>query len=169
MAHCIGAVETRRCGEAPRGGMIAPLIATEDRPMPDTRPLFEAAERAATRAYAPYSHLNVGAAVRGASGVIHAGCNVENGAFPLGSCAEANAIGAAILAEGPEFVLQEVAISAHDTEGRAVTIPPCGGCRQRLLEFGSAVQVHFATAEGGVRSLALGVLLPESFRMGEDG
>ena len=78
-------------------------------------------------------------------------------------------VGAAILAEGPEFVLQEVAISAYDTEGRAVTIPPCGGCRQRLLEFGSAVQVHFATAEGGVRSLALGVLLPESFRMGEDG
>ena len=132
---------------------------------PESTALLRAAERAAHSAHAPYSRLNVGAAVRSGSGAVYAGCNVENAAFPLGSCAEANAIAAAVLAEGRGFTLLEVAISAHDADGHAVTIPPCGGCRQRIGEFGPHAQVHFATADGGTRTLRLDALLPESFRL----
>ena len=132
---------------------------------PQSADLMHAAERASRSAYAPYSRLNVGAAVRSASGAVYAGCNVENAAFPLGSCAEANAIGAAVLAEGAALVVVEMAISARDADGRAVTIPPCGGCRQRIGEFGPHARVHFATEDGGVRTLALDALLPESFRL----
>ena len=107
----------------------------------------------------------MGAAVRSASGAVYAGCNVENAAFPLGACAEANAIGAAVLAEGAGLRIAEVAISAREAEGRAVTIPPCGGCRQRIGEFGPHATVHFATEDGGVRTTTLNALLPESFQL----
>ena len=131
----------------------------------DVKPLIEKALQARHNAYAPYSGLRVGACVCAASGRTYSGCNVENAAFPLGSCAEANAIGAAVLAEGAALTLVDVAISARDADGRAVTIPPCGGCRQRIGEFGPRARVHFATEEGGVRTLALDELLPESFRL----
>ena len=134
-------------------------------PSPETASLLHAAELASRSAYAPYSRLHVGAAVRSASGAVYAGCNVENAAFPLGACAEANAIGAAVLAEGAGLRIAEVAISAREAEGRAVTIPPCGGCRQRIGEFGPHATVHFATEDGGVRTTTLNALLPESFQL----
>ncbi|MBT6273881.1 MAG: cytidine deaminase, partial [Chromatiales bacterium] len=62
--------------------------------------LMEAARQARKRSYAPYSHYSVGAAIRGSDGRIYAGCNVENAAYPQGTCAEAGAIAAMVLGGG---------------------------------------------------------------------
>jgi cytidine deaminase len=91
--------------------------------------LLEAAREAAARAYAPYSHLRVGAAVVGESGTVYTGANVENAAFPSTLCAEAVAIGQAV-ASG-ERSLVTVAVASLDLLG----IYPCGQCRQRMAEF----------------------------------
>ena len=80
-------------------------------------------------AYSPYSRFRVGAIVRGQSGQIYAGANVENAAYPQGWCAEASALAAMIM--GGEIRLTEVAIMA---EGDKICTP-CGGCRQKLKEF----------------------------------
>jgi cytidine deaminase len=95
-------------------------------PSPD---MLELARAAMARAYAPYSRFAVGAVVRGESGALYAGCNVENAAFPQGSCAEASAISALIMAGERRII--EVLIMG---KGPAL-VPPCGGCRQRLHEF----------------------------------
>ena len=109
-------------------------------------------------AYVPYSHFKVGAAIRGASGAVYLGCNVENVAYPEGTCAEAGAI-AAMVAAG-ETELTEVCVIA-DAE-RPVT--PCGGCRQKLAEFGrGAVPVTMATLEGEELRMTLADLLPGAF------
>ena len=93
-------------------------------------PLLDAARRVRENAYAPYSHFKVGAAIRSASGAIYTGCNVENVAYPEGTCAEAGAI-AAMVAAG-ETELTEVLVIADSP----VPVSPCGGCRQKLAEFG---------------------------------
>jgi cytidine deaminase len=91
--------------------------------------LLEAARLAAGQAYAPYSHLRVGAAVIGESGTVYTGANVENAAFPSTLCAEAVAIGQAV-ASG-ERSLETVAVASLDLPA----IHPCGQCRQRMTEF----------------------------------
>src|SRR6056297_2686017 len=91
--------------------------------------LLDQARAARERAYARYSGFKVGAAVRGASGRVYVGCNVENAAYPEGTCAETGAI-AAMVAAG-ETALTEVAIIADSP----APISPCGGCRQRLAEL----------------------------------
>ena len=94
--------------------------------------LLRAADAAMRVAYAPYSDFRVGAAVRGRTGAIYAGPNVENVAYPQGQCAEASALGALVAAG-------ESAITAAAVVAEKVDVcPPCGGCRQRLAEFGSA-------------------------------
>lgn len=109
-------------------------------------------------AYAPYSNFKVGAAIRGASGAIYAGCNVENVAYPEGTCAEAGAI-AAMVAAG-ETRLSEVFVVASSP----TPVPPCGGCRQKLAEFGAgSVPVTLATTEGAEQVTTLGDLLPGAF------
>ena len=127
--------------------------------------LLAAAEAALRNAYAPYSGLRVGAVVLSTSGGRHAGCNVENRAYPLGGCAEHHAIAAAVQAEGPGLRLRAVAIAARDVEGRAVPIPPCGGCRQKLMEFGEGLTVVFLGQNGAVAIHALRDLLPASFEL----
>ncbi|TVR10927.1 MAG: cytidine deaminase [Salinarimonadaceae bacterium] len=125
----------------------------------DLDALFAAAAGARERAYAPYSRFPVGAALRDEAGRIHVGCNVENAAYPLGACAEANAIAAMICAGGSR--IRDVAIlGALDAE-----TPPCGGCRQRLAEFADArTRVHLrAGPTGPIRSFALSDLLPVAF------
>ncbi|WP_424969363.1 cytidine deaminase [Dinoroseobacter sp. S76] len=123
--------------------------------------LLDAARAVRENAYAPYSNFKVGAAVRSASGVIYTGCNVENVAYPEGTCAEAGAI-AAMIAAG-ETALVEVAVIA----GSPDPVPPCGGCRQKLKEFGAAdVPVLMATTSGGELSMTLGELLPGAFDPG---
>ena len=120
--------------------------------------LVNAARDVRERAYAPYSKFKVGAAVRGASGQIYAGCNVENVAYPEGTCAEAGAI-AAMIASG-ETELVEVAVIADSPS----PVPPCGGCRQKLAEFGrSDTPVLLATTSGATLATTIGELLPGRF------
>lgn len=120
--------------------------------------LMQAAQAVRENAYAPYSNFAVGAAVRGASGTVHRGCNVENVAYPEGTCAEAGAI-AAMVASG-ETRLTEVAVIADSPE----PVPPCGGCRQKLAEFGAAdTPVTLATTGGKRLSTTIGALLPGAF------
>src|SRR6202023_1080771 len=87
--------------------------------------LLRAADAAMQNAYAPYSSFKVGAAVRGASGAIYAGANVENAAYPQGQCAEASALGA--LVSAGESAITAAAVVAERVE----RCPPCGGWRQR--------------------------------------
>jgi len=120
--------------------------------------LLAAARDAQLRAHAPYSHFRVGAAVLDESGRIHAGCNVENAAYPLGMCAEALAI-ATMVREGGRSVAGLVVVGEGE---RLVT--PCGGCRQRLREFAAdATPVFVADLERVRAQFTLGELLPESF------
>ena len=122
------------------------------------RELYDAAIAAMARSYSPYSGYPVGAAVRTASGQIFAGCNVENAAYPLGSCAEAGAIAAMAFA-GERQIVEVVTVTGGDRPGT-----PCGGCRQRLREFSaSIVPVYATTAAGAVLALTIEQLLPESF------
>ena len=120
--------------------------------------LKDAAIAVRENAYAPYSQFKVGAAVRGASGTVYAGCNVENAAYPEGTCAEAGAI-AAMVAAG-ETQLTEVYVVAGD--GAPGT--PCGGCRQKLFEFGAGnVAVTMANVQGDEMHMTLADLLPGAF------
>lgn len=110
------------------------------------------------RAYVPYSNFKVGAAIRAASGVIYSGCNVENVAYPEGTCAEAGAISAMVAAGETEIA--EVLVIA----GGAVPVSPCGGCRQKLAEFASGdVRITMATLSGKSRTTTLAELLPGAF------
>jgi cytidine deaminase len=124
-------------------------------------PLLAAARAAREHAYAPYSRFAVGAALLDEQGRIHAGCNVENAAYPQGQCAEASAIGQLVLAGGRR-ILAAVVVG----EGEA-PVTPCGGCRQRLREFGADDLPVWAADLRSVRGrYTLGQLLPASFGPG---
>ena len=120
--------------------------------------LLEAAAAVRENAYVPYSRFKVGAALRGASGRVHIGCNVENVAYPEGTCAEAGAIAAMVAAGETEFT--EICVIADSP----APVPPCGGCRQKLAEFGRAeARVTLATTSGLTLETTVGDLLPGSF------
>lgn len=120
--------------------------------------LFEAAEAARRRAYAPYSGFGVGAAVLGANGGVYTGCNVENAAYPSGSCAEQSAISAMIA--GGERAIAAVAVIAD----APAPVTPCGACRQRIREFtGAETRIHCGNLRGARRVYSLADLLPDSF------
>lgn len=122
--------------------------------------LFAAAAAARECAYAPYSGFAVGAAVRTESGAIFAGANVENAAYPVGTCAEAGAI-AAMIAAGHRRIVEALVIAGGDT-----VITPCGACRQRLSEFASPnTPVHSAGPHGVTTTFRLGALLPDAFQL----
>jgi cytidine deaminase len=124
----------------------------------DLAELFAAAKAAQANAYAPYSRFKVGAALRTPSGAIFSGCNVENAAYPEGSCAEAAAIAAMALA-GERRIAEILVVGDGDA-----FCSPCGGCRQRIREFaGPSVAIHIAGAEGVRAKFTLSELLPESF------
>ena len=97
----------------------------------DNDALLQRAMTVRERAYANYSRYNVGAALVDEGGNVHVGCNVENTAFPQGSCAEANAIGAMVAAGGRRIAK----IAVVGGSGAAEPCTPCGGCRQRIKEF----------------------------------
>jgi cytidine deaminase len=123
-----------------------------------TARLIEAAVAAQRRAHAPYSKFAVGAAVVDELGRIHSGCNVENAAYPLGLCAEASALAAMVLAGGRK--VGAVAVVGPGPE----PVTPCGGCRQRLREFGDAATSVVVSDGEQVRGrYTLGELLPASF------
>jgi cytidine deaminase len=120
--------------------------------------LLAVARQARENAYAPYSGFLVGAAVLDEHGRIHGGCNVGNAAYPEGMCAEAGALSAMVLAGGR--VARAVAVVGAGP--RWVT--PCGGCRQKLREFGAPdMQVLVANTERLHVTLRLEQLLPYSF------
>jgi len=120
--------------------------------------LLKAATDVRERAYVPYSNFKVGAAIRAASGAIYAGCNVENVAYPEGTCAEAGAIAAMVAAGDTEIA--EVLVIADGP----VPVSPCGGCRQKLAEFASGdVRITMATLSGKSRTTTLAELLPGAF------
>jgi xanthosine phosphorylase len=124
------------------------------------RDLLDAALIAYGNAHAPYSRFHVGAAVRTEGGRIFAGANVENAAFPEGNCAEASAL-AAMVAAGERRIVEVLVVAAGE---RLCT--PCGGCRQRLCEFGTPdTLVHLCDPDGLRRTVTLGELLPLSFSL----
>ena len=128
--------------------------------MADTdQDLIAAAIAAMDRAYAPYSKFPVGAAILDETGGIHVGANVENAAYPVGNCAEASAIAAMVMAGGTRIA--EIAVAGGDG---GMLCTPCGACRQRIREFGTAdTPVLVCGPEGLMRRFALSELLPESF------
>ena len=120
--------------------------------------LKSAATAVRENAHAPYSNFKVGAAIRAASGTIYVGCNVENVAYPEGTCAEAGAI-AAMVAAG-ETKLTEAYVIA----GSPMPVTPCGGCRQKLAEFADATASVTMATTGGVEQITtVGDLLPGVF------
>ena len=126
--------------------------------MADLDGLFEAAKAAQGNAYAPYSDFKVGAAVATPEGEVFAGCNVENAAYPIGTCAEAAAIAAMIVA-GRSRIAALLVLG----EGEAL-VTPCGGCRQRIREFAAPdTPIHVADPSGVRRTFRLEELLPFSF------
>jgi cytidine deaminase len=131
--------------------------------------LFDAARSVRERAHAPYSRYFVGAVLVTEAGSLHAGCNVENGAFPEGWCAETSAIAHMVAASlpGPGRRIAEICVVADRIEGRLVT--PCGGCRQRIAEFGTPeTLVHASDTDGNGKTYRLADLLPAAFAL-DDG
>ena len=120
--------------------------------------LNKAALAVRENAYAPYSNFKVGAAIRSEGGTVYAGCNVENVAYPEGTCAEAGAI-AAMVAAGDNR-LTEVYVVADSPH----PVTPCGGCRQKLAEFGTGdVVITMANLDGIEERITLADLLPGAF------
>jgi cytidine deaminase len=121
------------------------------------------AETVLAHAHAPYSTFSVGAAILTATGNIYAGCNVENVSSGLTVCAERNAVGAAIAAEGGPLVIQEVYVVNKNAAGESVRCSPCGACRQVLAEFSTAqTRVHYM-GSGAMIETTMGDLLPDGF------
>jgi cytidine deaminase len=128
--------------------------------MTESDDLLAAAIAARERAYAPYSKFAVGAAIRTRSGAIYSGCNVENVSYPEGCCAETSAIAAMVVA-GERSIAEVVVCAESDAP-----VTPCGGCRQRLAEFGRADTVVRAAGSQGTRARwTLGELLPAAFSL----
>ncbi|WP_395002499.1 cytidine deaminase [Cypionkella sp.] len=120
--------------------------------------LLEAATAVRLRAYVPYSRFHVGAAIRSVEGRVHIGCNVENVAYPEGTCAEAGAI-AAMIAAG-DTRIAEIVVIADSPE----PVPCCGGCRQKIAEFAAQdVKVTLCTTDGKSKTLTVAQLLPGVF------
>jgi len=120
--------------------------------------LMNAARIVRDNAHAPYSGFRVGAALRAGSGRIYTGCNVENASYPEGTCAETGAI-AALVAAGETEIIEAAIIADSPTP-----ITPCGGCRQRLAEFGAGeIPVHMGTLDGRSETMTLATLLPGAF------
>ncbi len=120
--------------------------------------LRDAAVAVRENAHAPYSDFQVGAAIATESGAIYAGCNVENVAYPQGTCAEAGAI-AAMVAAGERQIT-----AVYVVAGSAMPVTPCGGCRQKLAEFASGgVAVTMATTSGIEQVMTMAELLPGAF------
>jgi cytidine deaminase len=120
--------------------------------------LIAAARAVRAHAHAPYSRFAVGAAVRDEHGRIHAGCNVENAAYPQGWCAETSAIAALVAAGGRRVTAVAVCAVAD------APVTPCGGCRQKIREFAADDCPIFVADEHTLLArFTLGQLLPCSF------
>ncbi len=121
----------------------------------DVDALVQEAARARERAYAPYSHYQVGAAVLTADGQVFTGCNVENAVYPLGLCAERVAIFKAVSEGYRDFTAMAVVTGNGGS--------PCGSCRQVMHEFAPEMTVFIADGQGNIRRTSVPELLPDSF------
>jgi cytidine deaminase len=119
--------------------------------------LLERATDAMERAYAPYSGFKVGAALLGVDGSITEGCNVENASYPAGICAERAAVAAAVTRGVRTFAAIVIVTEAE------VPTPPCGLCRQVLVEFAPQLEVISVTRGGAQAKWSMSELLPAAF------
>ena len=117
--------------------------------------LINLARKARKRAYAPYSHYKVGAALLGKSGTVYTGCNVENASYSHTVCAERTAVLKAVSEGETEFE----AIAVVTRNGGS----PCGACRQVLSEFSPELIIYIGDKDGEYRTTTLKQLLPDSF------
>lgn len=117
--------------------------------------LIDLARKARKKAYAPYSHYKVGAALLGKSGTVYTGCNVENASYGHTVCAERTAVLKAVSEGETEFE----AIAVVTKNGGS----PCGACRQVLSEFAPKLTIYIADKDGKYRTTTLAKLLPDSF------
>lgn len=125
--------------------------------MTDETTLRERALAAMERAYAPYSHFRVGAALLGTDGSVTEGCNIENASFSATTCAERSAVAAAVSRGLRSFTSIVIATEA------AVPTPPCGVCRQVLVEFAPQLRIISITRGGAEARWTIGDLLPHAF------
>ena len=120
------------------------------------------AEQAMRNAYAPYSHCFVGAALEAEDGKVYTGCNVENAAFSPTCCAERTAVFKAV-SEGVRSFRAIAVVGGKDGKIEGL-FPPCGVCRQVLLEFcGRDFPVYLGEGGGKYRAVRLGDLIPFAF------
>lgn len=119
--------------------------------------LRERALAAMQRAYAPYSHFRVGAALLGTDGSVTEGCNIENASFSATTCAERSALAGAVSRGLRSFTSLVIATEAADPT------PPCGVCRQALVEFAPHLQIISITRDGAEARWTIGELLPHAF------
>lgn len=134
--------------------------------------LIRAAFAARRFAYTPYSHFQVGAALRTASGKVYTGCNIENAAFTPTVCAERTALFKAV-SEGERQFDAIAIVGSREGEVNKLTTSPCGVCRQALYEFGGpGLTVLLARSETDYQETTLGELLPCGFgpaNLNDDG
>lgn len=123
--------------------------------------LVEQALAARTYSHSPYSHFAVGAALITDSGRIFTGCNVENASYGLTICAEVTAMSKCVSEGGGKPVA--IAVSSISEK----PIPPCGRCRQFLLEFNPQMEIFCATNTGEYRRFILRELLPFDFSVAD--
>ena len=147
------------------------LVCTLDELSPADREVVAAARAATANSYAVYSHFNVGAAVRLAGGTIVCGTNQENAAYPSGLCAERTTLFWAN-SQYPTQAVEVLAIAARTEQGELATpIPPCGACRQVILEtekrFNKAMRIIlYGAKECYIIEEGVKALLPLSFDAG---
>lgn len=143
-------------------------IYTEEELCEEDRILVEEARKATFRSYSPYSHFSVGAAARLADGTVVTGSNQENAAYPSGLCAERTTLFHAN-SQYPDQPVKTLAVAARNERGEFLEapIPPCGACRQVMLEterrFGSPMRVLLFGTRGIYEVKSIGDLLPLSF------
>ena len=125
---------------------------------PQAQAMFEQAQAVCQHAYVPYSKFQVGCCIRTDKGTLFCGCNIENIAYGLATCAEAATI-ASMVSAGQQHI-QELVVMANTD----IYVAPCGACRQRIVEFAKPTTlIHLANAKKICKTMTLEQLLPEAF------